>query len=116
MKIRILVVEDEQHIGQMIEAALGLAGYECEVCDNGQDAVEKVRKSHYDLMLLDIMLPRMNGFEVMEEVKSRYCRTSNSKCIKHRGFCNEIACFGYSFCTNPVSGYIQASLGSVECQ
>lgn len=71
MKIRILVVEDEQHIGQMIEAALGLAGYECEVCDNGQDAVEKVRKSHYDLMLLDIMLPRMNGFEVMEEVKSR---------------------------------------------
>ena len=71
MKIRILVVEDEQHIGQMIEAALRLAGYECEVCDNGQDAVEKVRKSHYDLMLLDIMLPRMNGFEVMEEVKSR---------------------------------------------
>ena len=71
MKTRILVVEDEQHIGQMIEAALGLAGYECEICRDGRWAVAKVHQENYDLILLDIMLPEMNGFEVIEAIKSR---------------------------------------------
>ena len=71
MKTRILVVEDEQHIGQMIEAALGLAGYECEICRDGRRAVAKVHQENYDLILLDIMLPEMNGFEVIEAIKSR---------------------------------------------
>lgn len=64
----ILIVEDEEHIAQMIEATLGLGGYTCRICSNGTEAVERIYAGGYDLVLLDVMLPGLDGFAVMERV------------------------------------------------
>lgn len=60
----ILIVEDEEHIAQMIEATLSLGGYSCEICADGAQAVERIFAGGYDLVLLDVMLPGLDGFAV----------------------------------------------------
>lgn len=67
----ILIVEDEEHIAQMIEATLSLGGYSCEICADGAQAVERIFAGGYDLVLLDVMLPGLDGFSVMERVASQ---------------------------------------------
>lgn len=62
----ILIVEDEAHIAQMIEATLSLGGYTSEICSDGAKAVERILAGGYDLVLLDVMLPGLSGFELME--------------------------------------------------
>lgn len=69
--IRILIVEDDENIAHMIETAVSIVGYQCEICENGEEAVEKVISGHYDLVLLDVMLPGLDGFEVMSRLRSR---------------------------------------------
>lgn len=65
----ILTVEDEEHIAQMINATLALGGYTCDWCADGQQAVGAIRRGGYDLILLDVMLPGLDGFAVMEQVR-----------------------------------------------
>ena len=67
----ILIVEDEAHIAQMIEATLSLGGYTSEICSDGARAVERILAGGYDLVLLDVMLPGLDGFAVMERVASQ---------------------------------------------
>ncbi|OUN20137.1 response regulator transcription factor [Pseudoflavonifractor sp. An85] len=66
----ILIVEDEENISRMIAATLEMAGYTCHICADGAKAVEQVDPAVYDLVLLDIMLPGLDGFQVMEQVRS----------------------------------------------
>lgn len=63
--IRILIVEDDLNIAKLIEATVAIGGYEGEVCDNGAEAFRKMENGDYDLILLDVMLPDMDGFEIM---------------------------------------------------
>ena len=67
----ILIVEDEAHIAQMIEATLSLGGYSSEICSDGEKAVERIFAGGFDLVLLDVMLPGLDGFAVMERVASQ---------------------------------------------
>lgn len=67
----ILIVEDEEHIARMIEATLELGGYTCEWCADGAAAVERVHAAAYDLVLLDVMLPGLDGFAVMERLQGQ---------------------------------------------
>ena len=67
----ILIVEDEEHIARMIEATLVLGGYTCEWCADGAEAVERVHAARYDLVLLDVMLPGLDGFAVMERLQGQ---------------------------------------------
>lgn len=64
--IRILIVEDDPNIAKLIEATVAIGGYEGEVCDNGAEAFRKMENGDYDLILLDVMLPDMDGFEIMK--------------------------------------------------
>lgn len=66
----ILIVEDDSNIAKYIQSCLSIVGYRCETCSDGQSAVEKIQTGRYDLVLLDIMLPKLDGFEVMERIKS----------------------------------------------
>jgi DNA-binding response OmpR family regulator len=66
---RILVVEDEPSIALGLQSDLTLEGYDVEVARDGEDAVRRARESSFDLMLLDIMLPRKDGFAVCREVR-----------------------------------------------
>ena len=67
--IKILVVEDEKPISDLIRLNLRKVGYEVKAVYNGVDAIEIVDKERFDLVLLDIMLPGADGFEVMDYIK-----------------------------------------------
>lgn len=66
---RILVVEDEKDIQNIIKAFLENAGYKVETADDGLDAINLIQKNNYDLILLDIMLPKIDGFTVCEMIR-----------------------------------------------
>lgn len=61
---KILIVDDEEKIRELIRLNLELAGYECLEARNGEEALDKSNEVHIDLVLLDIMLPGMNGYEI----------------------------------------------------
>ena len=65
----ILVVEDEKPISDLIAINLGMTGHRCAQAYCGRDAVALARDSAFDLMLLDIMLPDIDGFGVLERVR-----------------------------------------------
>ena len=68
---RICIVEDDLHIAQMIEATLTMMNYDCVRCEDGKQAVETILNNRFDLILLDIMLPELDGFGVLEKIRSR---------------------------------------------
>jgi len=72
---RILIVEDEPDIATGLHLDLTEEGYEVEVVGDGQDASRRVRESQWDLILLDVMLPRKDGFEVCRELRRAQIRT-----------------------------------------
>lgn len=63
---KILIVDDEEKIRELIKLNLEVAGYECDEADNGEDALKQVKENNYNLVLLDIMLPNIDGYEVAE--------------------------------------------------
>lgn len=68
---RILIVEDEKNISRLIQDTLSLANYETECSFDGEDALQKIQAYTYDLILLDVMLPKLDGFEVMEQIEEK---------------------------------------------
>ena len=66
MAAHILIVEDDENIARMIEAALTIGGYTSKICGDGLQAVGEISSGQYDLVLLDVMLPKMDGFTVFE--------------------------------------------------
>ena len=67
---KILVVEDEEPIAHLICMSLQNAGYSCDVAVNGLEGADRIQKGEYDLCLLDIMLPGIDGFDLLEYAKS----------------------------------------------
>lgn len=66
---RILIVEDEELIANLIEMNLAAEGYRCICAFDGKVAAELIEKEIFDLILLDIMLPQINGYELLEYIK-----------------------------------------------
>jgi len=67
--LRILIVEDEQPINNLIEMNLTEAGYECTCAYDGMEAANIIERERFDLILLDIMLPKVDGYELLEYIK-----------------------------------------------
>lgn len=65
----ILVVDDDQYIRDLYVEILEEDGYTVETAEDGTDALEKIKKTDYDLVLLDIMMPRMDGIEMLRNLK-----------------------------------------------
>jgi len=72
---RILVVEDEPRLALGLEDDLKLEGYEVEVARDGETASQRAREQPFDLIILDVMLPRKDGFEVCRELRRAGVRT-----------------------------------------
>jgi two-component system alkaline phosphatase synthesis response regulator PhoP len=70
MAAKILVVDDEPAIAELIEFNLTKAGYQVEVADNGTDGLELFRRVQPDLVILDVMLPGMDGLEVCRHIRA----------------------------------------------
>jgi DNA-binding response OmpR family regulator len=66
MTAHILIVEDDENIAHMIETTLAIGGYASEVCFDGESALTAILNNDYDLVLLDVMLPKLDGFSVFE--------------------------------------------------
>ena len=66
---KILVVEDEEPILNLVRISLKEAGYDCIGTTIGKEAIDLVDHDHFDLAILDIMLPEMNGYEILEYLK-----------------------------------------------
>ena len=79
--VKILIVEDEKPIADLLDMSLTAAGYSCDCLDNGTDAADAVEAKRYDLILLDVMLPGVDGFELIlgvRQVTSMRERSSSS--------------------------------------
>ena len=66
---KILIVEDEESIAELEKDYLELSGFEVEIENNGTDGLERALKEEYDLLILDLMLPGTDGFEICRRVR-----------------------------------------------
>ena len=66
---KILIVEDEKKIARIMELEITHEGYEAEVVYNGKDGIEELKNDDYDLLILDIMLPGLDGIEVCNRIR-----------------------------------------------
>jgi len=73
--MRILVVEDEKKINDIIVKTLKQEKYGVDGCFDGEEALDYIFSVEYDIILLDIMLPKKNGFEVMESMRKKGIKT-----------------------------------------
>ncbi|WWR15239.1 response regulator transcription factor [Lachnospiraceae bacterium JLR.KK008] len=67
--IKILIVDDEKPICDLIDLNLSSAGYQCTSVQDGLEALDLIEKNTYDLILLDIMLPGADGYDIMEYIR-----------------------------------------------
>jgi two-component system, OmpR family, alkaline phosphatase synthesis response regulator PhoP len=70
MAKKILAVDDEKHILRLVQINLEKAGYDVLTGTNGREAVEKVRAEKPDLVVMDVMMPEMDGFEALQTLKA----------------------------------------------
>lgn len=68
-KPNLLLVEDEEHISEMLQLNLELEGYEVSLATTGPQAIKMVKAEYFDLVILDIMLPEMDGIAVCETIR-----------------------------------------------
>jgi DNA-binding response OmpR family regulator len=66
---RILIVEDDEFLAEIYNREFLSAGYECQIAADGERALSMMKESNYDLILLDIMLPKMDGLTVLEHIR-----------------------------------------------
>lgn len=72
----ILLVEDEEHLLKTIQLNLELEGYAVTTTVNGIEALKEFRRAHFDLVILDVMLPEIHGFDVCEEIRKENTQVS----------------------------------------
>ncbi|HEU6447794.1 MAG TPA: response regulator [Verrucomicrobiae bacterium] len=77
VKPRVLVVEDDPNVATVMEFLLAETGYECTIAPTGHDGIRCARREEFDLVILDINLPGLNGFDVCAWLKQdfRFQRT-----------------------------------------
>lgn len=66
---KILIIEDEEKIARFIQLELKYEGYEVDICHDGREGLNKALKENYDLIILDVMLPSLNGMEVLRRIR-----------------------------------------------
>jgi len=81
MAQRILVVEDDEFLRQLYQELLSEEGYEVLLSSDGEDGLAKLEEGGLDLILLDIMLPKMDGLEVLRQLKSKKPKLPNGPVV-----------------------------------
>lgn len=75
MSQKILVIEDEPTLARLLSYNLSQEGYETQVVDHGSDGLQAAMQQQFDLIVLDIMLPGMNGFEILSKLRQKGNKT-----------------------------------------
>ena len=81
MSQRILVVDDDILVVEALHELLTASGYEVSMATRGQDALDLLDREHFDLLILDVVMPKMTGFDVCMEVRKRDDEKSKVKII-----------------------------------
>ena len=66
---KLLIVEDDLSIAELQKDYLELAGFEVRVCDDGAQGLALIKENEYDLVILDVMLPKMSGFDILRSIQ-----------------------------------------------
>ncbi len=82
-KSTILIVDDEDALRTVLSGELANEGYDVRTAADGDDAINELEKAPYNLVLLDIKMPRLNGFEVLKFIKEKH---NNTKVVMLTGF------------------------------
>lgn len=69
-KYKLLLAEDDENLGKLLNTFLEAKGYQTDLVDTGKKAVERAAQNTYDFIILDVMMPEMDGFEAAEEIRS----------------------------------------------
>jgi|SRR3989344_3119836 len=77
---KILIVEDDRPLQEVYSDTLKAEGYEVDTADDGEIALQKMQQGGWDLVLLDVILPKINGLDIMDQLKS-HPPASPNKCI-----------------------------------
>lgn len=72
MTYKLLVVDDERDIADTLAKTLKREGYEAVVAYDGEEALQKVKEENPDIILLDLIMPKLNGFDVLKEIREKY--------------------------------------------
>jgi len=75
LKKRVLLLEDDITLNETISEELEELGYEVDVVEDGEEAYDKIYEKCYDILLLDVNVPKINGFELLKEVRDRDIQT-----------------------------------------
>jgi len=68
---KVLLVEDEKNVILGVRTCLDAVGYDVEIVEDGEEALNSVNREHPDLILLDLLLPKVDGFEVLKTLKDK---------------------------------------------
>lgn len=75
IKSKVLVVEDEKPLAKILENELQASGFNTKYASNGKEAIDLLANEKFDVILLDLLMPVMDGFQVMDELSKRGDRT-----------------------------------------
>ena len=73
--MRVLIVEDERNLAETLQQMLKKNRFDSDICPDGEKGLQYAREGSYDLIILDVMLPKMSGFSVVEELRREGNRT-----------------------------------------
>jgi DNA-binding response OmpR family regulator len=72
MSYKLLIVDDEEDIANALKSRFLREGYKVVLAFDGEEALEKVKSENPDIILLDLILPKLNGFDVLKEIRQNY--------------------------------------------
>jgi DNA-binding response OmpR family regulator len=72
MAYKLLVVDDERDIADTLVKTLNRQGYEASAAYDGEEALQKIKEEDPDIILLDLLMPKLNGFEVLREIREKH--------------------------------------------
>ena len=68
-RVKILIVDDDQSIAEVLEGLVSNEGRTVQVCHDGMAALERIEKDRYDLILVDLIMPKLGGLDILKYVK-----------------------------------------------
>ena len=69
---RILIIDDDKALCELIKRSVQAENIEADFCNTGKEGLQKLKEQEYQLVVLDVMMPGMDGFETLEEIRKEY--------------------------------------------
>lgn len=69
---RILIIDDDKELCTLIKRSVCAENIEADICNTGREGIQQLKEQEYQLVILDVMMPGMDGFETLEEIRKEY--------------------------------------------